>query len=101
MNYEAIPFDLNNHTGPSAAADPPVPTYEPPSPPRKGFSRSPMEDEVAVCPQCNDELGIGEDETKRQVWVVKACGHVGFQFPPSFEILSDMCELPGVLWRMQ
>ena len=78
MDYEAVAFDLNGDTGPSAAAEPPVPTYDAPSPPRKGFSRNPGEDEVAVCPKCDEELGVGENEIKRQVWVVKNCGHVGF-----------------------
>ena len=78
MDYEVVGFDLNADAGPSAAAEPPVPTYDAPSPPRKGFSRNPKEDEVAVCPNCNEELGVGETDIKRQVWVVKSCGHVGF-----------------------
>ena len=55
---------------------PPPPTYDAPSPPRPGFTRSPAEDDVVVCPNCEEELGIGEDESKRQVWVIKSCGHV-------------------------
>ncbi|KAL8835632.1 MAG: hypothetical protein Q9170_003249 [Blastenia crenularia] len=52
-----------------------LPTYDPPSPPRPGFVRSLREDDVLVCPNCEGELGLGEDDVKRQVWVVKACGH--------------------------
>ncbi len=55
---------------------PPPPTYDAPSTPRKGFTRSPREEDVLVCPNCEEELGIGENEFKRQVWVIKSCGHV-------------------------
>lgn len=61
---------------------PPEPPVQPPPvletlpPVRQGFTRSPKEDDVLVCPSCMDELSIGDDEVKRQVWVVKACGHV-------------------------
>ena len=55
---------------------PPPPTYEPPPKARPGFTRSPKEDDVLICPNCNSELGVGIDEEKRQVWVVKKCGHV-------------------------
>lgn len=54
---------------------PPADTYKPPSPPPEGFTRSAGEDEVVVCPNCNEELGTG-DETKQQIWAVKNCGHV-------------------------
>jgi len=69
MNFEAAAFPLN--------PEPPAPTYEKPSPPRDGFVRSPEEADVLICPNCSDELGAGDDDQKRQVWVVKACGHVG------------------------
>lgn len=55
---------------------PPLPTYDAPSPPRPGYTRSPEEEDVLVCPNCEDELGLGKDDVKRQVWVIKACGHV-------------------------
>jgi hypothetical protein len=29
-----------------------------------------------VCPNCGDELAVGKDEIKQQIWVVKSCGHV-------------------------
>ena len=53
-----------------------IPTYDPPPPAQEGFTRTPSEDDILVCPNCDDELGLGDDEVKRQVWVVKACGHV-------------------------
>ncbi|KAL8683790.1 MAG: hypothetical protein Q9186_000276 [Xanthomendoza sp. 1 TL-2023] len=55
---------------------PAPPTYDAPSPARKGFTRSPKEEDMLVCPNCENELGTGKDDIKRQVWVVKACGHV-------------------------
>ncbi|KAL8785524.1 MAG: hypothetical protein Q9213_003350 [Squamulea squamosa] len=55
---------------------PALPTYDAPDPARQGFTRSPKEDDVLLCPNCEDELGTGKDDSKRQVWVVKACGHV-------------------------
>lgn len=53
-----------------------LPTYERPSPSRAGFTRSTNEVDVLVCPNCESELGVGDDELKRQVWVIKSCGHV-------------------------
>lgn len=50
-------------------------TYKPPSPLPEGFTRSIGEDDVVVCPNCDEELGTG-DEIKQQVFVVKNCGHV-------------------------
>lgn len=44
---------------------------------RPGFTRSAAEEDLCVCPNCEDELCTGEDEIKRQIFVVKACGHVG------------------------
>lgn len=61
---------------------PPPPTYSAPSAPRLGYSRSPKEDDVLICPNCEDELGVGKDDIKRQVWVAKKCGHVGFTENP-------------------
>ena len=55
---------------------PPLPTYEAPSPAMQGFTRSPKEDDILVCPNCEEELGTGKDDSKRQVWVIRACGHV-------------------------
>ena len=76
LDYDAVPFHLNGEAGPSAAPEPPVPTYDAPSAPQEGYSRNPAEDEVAICPNCNEELATGESELKRQMWVVKGCGHV-------------------------
>ena len=60
--------------GPRAQSYPP--TYQAPPPPRPGYTRSPNEDIVAVCANCDDELGVGEDDLKKQVWASRKCGHV-------------------------
>lgn len=74
LDFHTVGFDLEDpNRGPP---QPRSPTYEAPSEPRPGFTRSPKEDELLVCPNCGDELGVGEDEVKKQVWAVKQCGHV-------------------------
>lgn len=72
MDYGMIGFDL----GFEGANQPPPPKYEPPEPAADGFTRSPEEDEEVVCPNCGDELAMGDTEDKQQVWVIKKCGHV-------------------------
>lgn len=62
----------------NARTRPPPPTYDPPSPPRAGYTRDPREQDILVCPNCEEELGVGKDEIKKQVWVIKKCGHVCF-----------------------
>ncbi|THC92235.1 hypothetical protein EYZ11_008296 [Aspergillus tanneri] len=54
---------------------PPPSSYKPPSPAPEGFTRTAGEDDVVCCPNCDAELGTG-DETKQQIWVAKQCGHV-------------------------
>lgn len=71
MDYGMVGFDLG-----IGVVEPPAPKYEPPPPAEKGFTRSPEEDEEVVCPNCGDELAVGKDEMKQQIWVVKSCGHV-------------------------
>lgn len=74
-------------------------TYKPPSPPPEGFTRSIGEDDVVVCPNCDEELGTG-DEVKQQVFVVKNCGHVRLaKFIFSYRTLGLILIL-GLLWRM-
>ncbi len=53
-----------------------TPTYQAPPPPREGYTRSPTEDFMAICANCDEELGMGESELKKQVWVARKCGHV-------------------------
>lgn len=61
---------------------PPPNAYKPPSPAPEGFTRTAGEDEVVCCPNCDSELGTG-DETKQQIWVSKQCGHVSL---PPYEL---------------
>lgn len=82
LDYVETGFDL----GIIGGNRPPTPKYEPPEPPAAGFTRNPAEDEVVVCPNCGDELAIGETEKKQEVWVIKKCGHVSVQ--PSSRLLS-------------
>ena len=72
LNFVQTGFQME----PPPQRAPPLPTYNAPPAPQKGFTRSPKEDDTLVCPNCEEELGVGKDEIKRQVWVVKSCGHV-------------------------
>ena len=72
LDFERPGFNM----GTAPQSQPPPPTYEPPAPPRPGFTRTPKEEDILVCPNCDEELGKGQDEVKRQVWIVKSCGHV-------------------------
>lgn len=72
FDYEPAAFDLGIIEG----NRPPTPPYEAPPPAAAGFTRSPAEDEVVVCPNCGDELAMGDSDEKQQVHVIKKCGHV-------------------------
>ncbi|KAK5129304.1 hypothetical protein LTR08_003608 [Meristemomyces frigidus] len=72
MDFDGVGFDM----GLAGGNRPPTPPYTPPSEPQTGFTRNPAEDEVVVCPNCGDELAMGDDDVKQQVWAVKGCGHV-------------------------
>lgn len=72
MDYGITGFDMGFVGG----NRPPTPKYEPPEPAAEGFTRSPGEDEVVVCPNCGDELAVGDSEKKQSIWVIKKCGHV-------------------------
>lgn len=72
MDHAMVGFDLGLEGG----NRPPTPKYSPPPEPEAGFTRAPKEDEEVVCPNCGDELAVGEGEAKQEIWVVKACGHV-------------------------
>lgn len=73
-DYELAAFNYETPGG--RVTEGPPPTYEAPVEAPEGFTRSPDEEDVLVCPHCGDELCMGEDEVKRQVWIVKGCGHV-------------------------
>ncbi|KAJ5356585.1 hypothetical protein N7517_011194 [Penicillium concentricum] len=50
-------------------------SYKGLSPAPEGFARILAEDEVPVCPNCQEELGTGEG-LKQQIHIAKPCGHV-------------------------
>lgn len=55
--------------------EPPVEKYDAPEPCKEPFTRTFTSDDYLVCPSCEVELGSGEDEQKRKIWITK-CGHV-------------------------
>lgn len=75
FNFGLQGFNLEH---PSRPVHPPprLPTYDAPPPARAGFTRDLKEDDVLICPNCDDELGVGHNDMKRQVWIIKSCGHV-------------------------
>ena len=73
LDFESQGFRLGRESPPRRLPA----SIKPPAPARIGFTRSPREEDEIVCPNCGGELGGGEGEMGRQVWVVKSCGHVG------------------------
>lgn len=75
--HAAFPLDgvemFEESPGPPEVVQEP---YKAPKAAQKGFIRTFSESDVVLCPRCGDELAIGKDDTKQQVWVVKQCGHV-------------------------
>lgn len=78
---------------------PPSSSYKPPSPAPEGFTRTAGEEEVVCCPNCDSELGTG-DEMKQQIWVARQCGHVSILYDFLPLCPSMLTPLLGVLWRM-
>lgn len=92
-----LDLDMRGLATPAPGPPAPASSYKPPSPAPEGFTRSAGEDELVVCPNCEVELGTG-DEQKQQVWVAKSCGHVCVSLPlRCLRLLT--CE--GVLRRMR
>ncbi|KAJ6081345.1 hypothetical protein N7499_006219 [Penicillium canescens] len=50
-------------------------SYKSPEPAPKGFTRTISDYDVAICPNCHEELGVGEG-SKGQIYVSRKCGHV-------------------------
>jgi hypothetical protein len=75
MQYAMAAFDLG-YLHDEEDILPPAPTYNAPAEAPEGFTRSPQEEGALICPNCEDELCVGESERKKQVWIVKSCGHV-------------------------
>ncbi|KAF2733620.1 hypothetical protein EJ04DRAFT_513121 [Polyplosphaeria fusca] len=72
MDFGMVGFDVGIAGPPTPPAPP---TYDAPSKAPAGFTRSPQENDVLICPNCEDELCTGDSDQKKQVWVVKQCGH--------------------------
>lgn len=98
MDFEMLGFDMGNHGG-ARVPEPPPPTYHAPEEAPGGFTRSPKETDVLVCPNCDDELCLGDDEVKKQVWLVKACGHVSLGRPTTCLQLKGSITI-GILRRV-
>ena len=79
LDFDMVAFDLGIPGG-RAAEPPPPPTYDAPPKAPEGFTRSPEEKDELVCPNCGGELCCGPDDLKKQVWIVKSCGHVCWLF---------------------
>ena len=91
LNFVAQGFAMSSGGGQAAEnarARAPPPAYDPPSPPRTGYTRSPREEDILLCPNCGEELGVGKDDIKKQVWVIKRCGHVSLTFYSFFTRLK-------------
>ncbi|KAJ9637690.1 hypothetical protein H2199_007180 [Coniosporium tulheliwenetii] len=71
LDFMGVGFDMGLERERSAS-----PIIVTPPPPAEGFTRSPVEGDVLVCPNCGDELALGREALKRQVWIIRACGHV-------------------------
>lgn len=78
LDYVRTGFEVMRHAHPRQPS--PMPKIDPPPPAEDGFTRSPLSGEEVVCPCCGGELTTGETDEKRQVWVVKGCGHVSLVF---------------------
>lgn len=64
--------------------------YLRPRPRAKGFTMNFAEDDLLECPNCHDELSVGEEGcSKAQVWMVRTCGHVSTLSAPCYEKEAD------------
>lgn len=96
LDYDAIAF--GEPAGPPA--EPQKTPHVPPEPAREGFTRTPAElkeDEILICPACDEELVQHHNEepqaktnakgkaltdkerAEHPFWVVRKCGHVSYQ----------------------
>ena len=96
MDYDVTGFDM----GMPGGNRPPTPKYSPPPDVQPGFTRSPGEDDIVVCPNCGDELAIGDSEVKQEVWVIKSCGHVSLLSEMLMNASQATDYLIGILRRL-
>lgn len=95
---DANPVELNytTTTTPPARREP---EYVAPPAAEQGFTRSPKDGDISVCPNCDCELGTGDDPMKRQIWVAKPCGHVRQPLPymGRVTLLTSIYSTTGIL----
>jgi hypothetical protein len=92
LRYDAVGFEWNPHAETVRAepmAPPPPPQYSAPAPAPEGFTRTPNENDIVICPNCDSELGQGDDETKRQIWVIRSCGHVSLSYCDELQCFAN------------
>lgn len=95
LDYETQGFQMGVQRFQSPPASEP-PDYNPPAKPRGGYTRKIQEEDILVCPRCGDELGVGDDPIKSQVWASK-CGHVSL---PKIVIHASGITSSGLLRRV-
>lgn len=86
LNYISQAFDLQPDQDREQSSDDAI---APLIPAPEGFTMSPEEGDVLTCPNCDEELCTGDKPQKKQVWVIKACGHV--RTPFIFECILNSC----------
>jgi hypothetical protein len=96
LDFDMVAFNMGIE--PASRAQPPPATYEAPPKAPEGFTRSPEEEGNLVCPNCEEELCVGDDEVKKQVWIVKTCGHVRTTNHPIH--VTVLINISGLLRRM-
>ena len=105
MDYEAVAFG-----GP-----PRRPEYTAPPEPQVGFTRSPLEKDVIICPSCEEELVHNKNEDnepplkkngkapsrkereEHPFWVLKDCGHVSVVIRTMLAVLRQTGLLQSLL----
>ncbi|KAI4601210.1 hypothetical protein KJ359_012400 [Pestalotiopsis sp. 9143b] len=92
LDYQHNPFAQFQQPAPPAFG-PQKPQHEPPPKPRDGFTRDLEEEQVIICPSCDEELAYDpaiedengpptkrvrsrKDQAEHYFWAVKECGHV-------------------------
>ncbi|KAI0177337.1 hypothetical protein BJ166DRAFT_21336 [Pestalotiopsis sp. NC0098] len=92
LDYQHNPFAQFQQPAPPAMG-PQKPQHEPPPKPRDGFTRDLEEEQVIICPSCDEELAYDpavedengpptkrvrsrKDQAEHYFWAVKECGHV-------------------------
>jgi hypothetical protein len=100
LDFGAAAFDLGYGIEPEPGAEREQSVVPPPEPAPEGFTRNPTEEDVLICPNCDAELSVGDDDVKRQVWLVKSCGHVSWTLCHSWRAMKTDSWI-DLLWRVR